>query len=185
MFFYRVLYLNVFWLSRLSCSTLTRPCIPPPCHISFPIFFLATLSHDLSNMLLKSFAHPPSVALSSPPPHSSSTCLLLVQCVLEEVASRESELGKLREKAHHLWEGQAAGKGFVHRVSQLSAQYLALSNLTKVILFPSRNPTTPPPPNICMFVKCCNILKLVTVSPEHYRAPLSHHVNHSCSILLL
>ncbi|TWW68818.1 Nesprin-1 Enaptin KASH domain-containing protein 1 [Takifugu flavidus] len=54
-----------------------------------------------------------------------------LQCVLEEVASREAELGRLREKAHHLWEGQAAGKGFVHRVSQLSAQYLALSNLTK------------------------------------------------------
>ncbi|XP_037304616.2 nesprin-1 isoform X8 [Pungitius pungitius] len=54
-----------------------------------------------------------------------------LQSVLEEKASREAELGKLREKAHRLWEGQAAGKGFVHRVSQLSAQYLALSNLTK------------------------------------------------------
>ncbi|XP_027140369.1 nesprin-1 isoform X4 [Larimichthys crocea] len=54
-----------------------------------------------------------------------------LQCVLEEMASREAELGKLRERAHRLWEGQAAGKGFVHRVSQLSAQYLALSNLTK------------------------------------------------------
>ncbi|GLD49390.1 nesprin-1-like protein [Lates japonicus] len=54
-----------------------------------------------------------------------------LQCVLEEIASRETELGRLRERAHRLWEGQAAGKGFVHRVSQLSAQYLALSNLTK------------------------------------------------------
>lgn len=50
------------------------------------------------------------------------------------MASREVELSKLRDKAHHLWEGQAAGKGFVHRVSQLSAQYLSLSNLTKVTL---------------------------------------------------
>ncbi|XP_053736179.1 nesprin-1 isoform X10 [Synchiropus splendidus] len=54
-----------------------------------------------------------------------------LQCILEEMAGREAELGKLRERAHRLWEGQAAGKGFVHRVSQLSAQYLALSNLTK------------------------------------------------------
>ncbi|XP_031731325.1 nesprin-1 isoform X8 [Anarrhichthys ocellatus] len=54
-----------------------------------------------------------------------------LQCVLEEKAGREVELGRLKEKAHRLWEGQAAGKGFVHRVSQLSAQYLALSNLTK------------------------------------------------------
>ncbi|XP_027896443.1 nesprin-1 isoform X8 [Xiphophorus couchianus] len=54
-----------------------------------------------------------------------------LQSVLEEMASREVELSKLRDKAHHLWEGQAAGKGFVHRVSQLSAQYLSLSNLTK------------------------------------------------------
>ncbi|CAB1447010.1 unnamed protein product, partial [Pleuronectes platessa] len=54
-----------------------------------------------------------------------------LQCVLEEIASQEAELGRLRESAHRLWEGQAAGKGFVHRVSQLSAQYLALSNLTK------------------------------------------------------
>ncbi|XP_057678025.1 nesprin-1 isoform X5 [Corythoichthys intestinalis] len=54
-----------------------------------------------------------------------------LQHVLEELASRDAELGRLRERAHGLWEGQAAGKGFVHRVSQLSAQYLALSNLTK------------------------------------------------------
>ncbi|XP_031656062.1 nesprin-1 isoform X1 [Oncorhynchus kisutch] len=54
-----------------------------------------------------------------------------LQRVLEELSCREAELGKLRERAHRLWEGHAAGKGFVHRVSQLSAQYLALSNLTK------------------------------------------------------
>lgn len=64
------------------------------------------------------------------------------QCVLEELSCREAELGKLRERAHRLWEGQAAGKGFVHRVSQLSAQYLALSNLTKVILDPHLPPVT-------------------------------------------
>lgn len=58
------------------------------------------------------------------------------------MASREAELGRLRERAHRLWEGQAAGKGFVHRVSQLSAQYLALSNLTKVTLLPPCNLTT-------------------------------------------
>ncbi|XP_026197444.1 nesprin-1 isoform X3 [Anabas testudineus] len=54
-----------------------------------------------------------------------------LQFILEEMASREQELCRLKERAHCLWEGQAAGKGFVHRVSQLSAQYLALSNLTK------------------------------------------------------
>ncbi|XP_061756512.1 nesprin-1-like isoform X2 [Nerophis ophidion] len=54
-----------------------------------------------------------------------------LQTILEEMSSREAELGHLRESAHRLWEGQVAGKGFVHRVSQLSAQCLALSNLTK------------------------------------------------------
>lgn len=73
---------------------------------------------------------------------SLSTLPAPAQCVLEEMAGREAELGALREKAHHLWEGQAAGKGFVHRVSQLSAQYLALSNLTKVTT-PPRPVTTP------------------------------------------
>lgn len=57
---------------------------------------------------------------------------MLHQSVLEEMAARDTELGRLRERAHGLWEGQAAGKGFLHRVSQLSAQYLALCNLTKV-----------------------------------------------------
>ncbi|KAF4071108.1 hypothetical protein AMELA_G00281340 [Ameiurus melas] len=54
-----------------------------------------------------------------------------LQSVLEEMGSMESELGTLRERAHSLWEGQAAGKGFVHRVCQLAARYLALSNRTK------------------------------------------------------
>lgn len=84
---------------------------------------------------------------------SLSTLPAPAQCVLEEMAGREAELGALREKAHHLWEGQAAGKGFVHRVSQLSAQYLALSNLTKVTPAPSScyNPPPPPPPSLCAF----------------------------------
>ncbi|RXM34940.1 Nesprin-1 [Acipenser ruthenus] len=54
-----------------------------------------------------------------------------LQSVLEEIACQEFQLNRLKEKAHQLWEGQAAGKSFMHRVSQLSAQYLALSNLTK------------------------------------------------------
>ncbi|XP_028808913.1 nesprin-1 isoform X6 [Denticeps clupeoides] len=54
-----------------------------------------------------------------------------LQSVLEELGSREAELSSLRDRAQQLWEGQAAGKGFVHQVSQLAAQYLALSNLTK------------------------------------------------------
>lgn len=57
---------------------------------------------------------------------------VLSQSLLEELASKESQLHRLREKAQQLWDGHTAGKGFVHRVSQLSAQYLALSNLTKV-----------------------------------------------------
>lgn len=58
--------------------------------------------------------------------------LLLFQSVLEDLASQEIQLNRLKEKAQLLWEEHAAGKGFVHRVSQLSAQYLALTNLTKV-----------------------------------------------------
>ncbi|XP_045574102.1 nesprin-1 isoform X3 [Salmo salar] len=54
-----------------------------------------------------------------------------LQSVLEELASQEVQLIRLKEKAQLLWDGHAAGKGFVHRVSQLSAQYLALTNLTK------------------------------------------------------
>ncbi|XP_062858462.1 nesprin-1 isoform X4 [Trichomycterus rosablanca] len=54
-----------------------------------------------------------------------------LQAVLEEMSSVEVKLGVLRERAHSLWEGQAAGKGFVHRVCQLAARYLALSNRTK------------------------------------------------------
>lgn len=57
---------------------------------------------------------------------------MLFQSVLEELASQEAHLSRLKEKAQLLWDEHAAGKGFVHRVSQLSAQYLALTNLTKV-----------------------------------------------------
>uniref|UniRef100_A0A8C1YUK6 Spectrin repeat containing, nuclear envelope 1a n=1 Tax=Cyprinus carpio TaxID=7962 RepID=A0A8C1YUK6_CYPCA len=54
-----------------------------------------------------------------------------LQTLLEEMRSRESELAELRGRAHGLWEGQGAGKSFVHRVCQLAACYLALSNLIK------------------------------------------------------
>nr|XP_045014662.1 nesprin-1 isoform X2 [Jaculus jaculus] len=54
-----------------------------------------------------------------------------LQSVLEEVHCREPQLHRLKEKARQLWEGQAASKSFVHRVSQLSSRYLALSNVTK------------------------------------------------------
>uniref|UniRef100_A0AAV2JAL2 Calponin-homology (CH) domain-containing protein n=1 Tax=Knipowitschia caucasica TaxID=637954 RepID=A0AAV2JAL2_KNICA len=54
-----------------------------------------------------------------------------LQSVLEDLASQEVQLCRLREKAQLLWDEHAAGKGFVYRVSQLSAQYLALTNLTK------------------------------------------------------
>lgn len=58
--------------------------------------------------------------------------LVLFQSVLEELASLEIQLNKLREKAQLLRGEHVAGKAFVHRVAQLSAQYLALTNLTKV-----------------------------------------------------
>uniref|UniRef100_A0A8C2DGG1 Spectrin repeat containing, nuclear envelope 1a n=1 Tax=Cyprinus carpio TaxID=7962 RepID=A0A8C2DGG1_CYPCA len=54
-----------------------------------------------------------------------------LQTLLEEMRSRESELAELRGRAHGLWEGQGAGKSFVHQVCQLAACYLALSNLIK------------------------------------------------------
>ncbi|XP_038626046.1 nesprin-1 isoform X2 [Tachyglossus aculeatus] len=54
-----------------------------------------------------------------------------LQSVLEEINCHEPQLHRLKEKAQQLWEGQAASKSFMHRVSQLSSQYLALSNLTK------------------------------------------------------
>lgn len=65
----------------------------------------------------------------------SGNLLVLFQSVLEELASLEIQLSRLKEKALLLWDEHAACKGFVHRVSQLSAQYLALTNLTKVQLF--------------------------------------------------
>lgn len=58
--------------------------------------------------------------------------LVLFQSVLEALAAHEVQLNRLKEKAQLLWDQHAAGKSFVHRVSQLSAQYLALTNLTKV-----------------------------------------------------
>jgi hypothetical protein len=58
--------------------------------------------------------------------------LVLFQSVLEDLASQDVHLSRLREKAQLLWDEHAAGKGFMHHVSQLSAQYLALTNLTKV-----------------------------------------------------
>ena len=121
-------------------DVLTKPCVPPLCLSHLPDFMRPTHNHPL---LCAPFRPPPNCAYPHPIAPSSlfiqfhlhlffSSCFLLVQCVLEEMAGREAELGGLRERAHRLWEGQAAGKGFVHRVSQLSAQYLALSNLTKV-----------------------------------------------------
>lgn len=65
--------------------------------------------------------------------HACANLPVRLQSVLEELASQEVQLSRLREKAQQLWDGHTAGKGFVHRVSQLSAHYLALSNLTKVI----------------------------------------------------
>ncbi|XP_076129249.1 nesprin-1 [Alosa pseudoharengus] len=57
--------------------------------------------------------------------------LCKLQAVLKELTSREAELTQLRGRAYELWEGQAAGRDFMHRVSQLIGQYLALSNLIK------------------------------------------------------
>ncbi|KAM6272871.1 nesprin-1 isoform 2-T2 [Spheniscus humboldti] len=54
-----------------------------------------------------------------------------LQSVLEEISCHEHQLNRLKEKAQQLWEEQAASKSFMRRVSQLSSQYLTLSNLTK------------------------------------------------------
>ncbi|XP_033933582.1 nesprin-1-like, partial [Pseudochaenichthys georgianus] len=54
-----------------------------------------------------------------------------LQSVLEDLSSVDLQLRSLREKAQRLWEDHAAGKAFIHRASQLSAQYLALTSLTK------------------------------------------------------
>lgn len=124
-------YTNTLMSVFPPASSLFRPPTPPSLVIvTFSTFHYVFTTYSLTRTrrLSKTLAapcHPP-----APP-----------QCVLEEMARREVELGTLREKAHHLWEGQAAGKGFVHRVSQLSAQYLALSNLTKVTQPP--HPVTP------------------------------------------
>ncbi len=78
---------------------------------------------------------------------------VLSQSLLEELASKESQLHRLKEKAQQLWDGHTAGKGFVHRVSQLSAQYLALSNLTKVTSCLSA--CWLPVPNAARVIKLC------------------------------
>ncbi|TRY57107.1 hypothetical protein DNTS_023982 [Danionella cerebrum] len=54
-----------------------------------------------------------------------------LQLLFKEMCSRESELSELRGRAHGLWDTQGAGKSFVHRVCQLAASYLALSNMIK------------------------------------------------------
>ncbi|NXT73431.1 SYNE1 protein, partial [Zapornia atra] len=54
-----------------------------------------------------------------------------LQSVLEEISCHEHQLKRLKEKAQQLWEEQAVSKSFMRRVSQLSSQYLTLSNLTK------------------------------------------------------
>ncbi|XP_009975913.1 PREDICTED: nesprin-1-like, partial [Tauraco erythrolophus] len=54
-----------------------------------------------------------------------------LQSILEEISCHEHQLNRLKEKAQQLWEEQAVSKSFMRRVSQLSSQYLALSNLTK------------------------------------------------------
>lgn len=135
----------------LPTPTLWAPGVPQSLHASYP---------NLNQQILPTFSPFPlpqtSTAptlnhhtLSFWPPRSCGPPVPTPQCVLEELSCREAELGKLRERAHRLWEGQAAGKGFVHRVSQLSAQYLALSNLTKVILDPHLPPVTPSVTPLC------------------------------------
>ncbi|NWI93355.1 SYNE1 protein, partial [Pitta sordida] len=54
-----------------------------------------------------------------------------LQSVLEEISCHEHQLNRLKEKAQQLGEEQAVSKSFMRRVSQLSSQYLTLSNLTK------------------------------------------------------
>lgn len=70
----------------------------------------------------------------SPCISTKQICAYALQSVLEEIKCNEPQLSRLKEKAQQLWEEQAASKNFVHRVSQLSSFYLALSNLTKVML---------------------------------------------------
>ncbi|XP_061651777.1 nesprin-1 isoform X12 [Phyllopteryx taeniolatus] len=62
---------------------------------------------------------------------AKKTELHKLQSVLEELASHQAQLSRLKEKAQRLLDEHAAGKGFAHRVSQLSAQFLALTNLSK------------------------------------------------------
>lgn len=59
----------------------------------------------------------------------------LFQSLLEELSAQEQQLSRLRERAQQVWDEHSAGKGYLHRVSQLSAQLLALTNTTKVTRF--------------------------------------------------
>ncbi|XP_063773938.1 nesprin-1 isoform X14 [Pseudophryne corroboree] len=54
-----------------------------------------------------------------------------LQSILEEIDCHEPQITRLKEKAQQLKGGQSASKSYVHRVSQLSSQYLALNSLTK------------------------------------------------------
>ncbi|XP_077587652.1 nesprin-1 [Stigmatopora nigra] len=54
-----------------------------------------------------------------------------LQGTLEELESQQVHLNRLKDKAQRLSDQHAAGKAFAHRVSQLSARFLALTNLTK------------------------------------------------------
>lgn len=83
-------------------------------------------------MLISVFLGPKLRPRCAFPQPLNSNVLVLFQSVLEEINCYEPQLNRLKEKAQQLWEGQAASRSFMHRVSQLSAQYLALSNLTKV-----------------------------------------------------
>lgn len=64
--------------------------------------------------------------------HLKYLCAYALQSVLEEISCHEHQLNRLKEKAQQLLEEQAVSKSFMRRVSQLSSQYLTLSNLTKV-----------------------------------------------------
>ena len=92
----------------------------------------------------------------------NSDLLCAFQSVLEEINCYEPQLRRLKEKAQQLWEGQAASRSFMHRVSQLSSQYLALSNVTKVT------------PAMCCVWVCVLVAELGPGSPGGPGAGLRH-----------
>lgn len=162
--------IHVFWCALVALSVFVT-CLPIPVTLSCvststsfmktPSFLSFNFPLDLKySMCSISFIFTPHSQLVLPSHSSfififfisSSSFFVLPQCILVEMSSREQELCRLKERAHCLWEGQAAGKGFVHRVSQLSAQYLALSNLTKVILRP---PCCPLPAFLSTYLCFC------------------------------